>query len=59
MVARPEVELGEEARPMELVEELVDQRDRELVLECQGVKGAVVDAEAPRVVRLADEEHWR
>jgi hypothetical protein len=58
MVARPEVEFGEEARPMELIKELVDHRDRELVLERQGVKGAVVDAEAPHAVRLANEEHW-
>ena len=42
---------------MELVEELVHHRNRELVLEREGVKGAVVDAEAPCAIRLADEQH--
>jgi hypothetical protein len=43
---------------MELVEELVHHRDRKLVLGCLGVEGAVVDAETPRRVRLADQQHW-
>ena len=44
---------------MELIEELVHHRDGELVLGCLGVEGAVVDAETPRHVRLAHEEHGR
>jgi hypothetical protein len=42
---------------MELVEELVDHRDRELVLGRLVVEGAVVDAEAPRVDGFLDKQH--
>jgi len=52
VVPRAEVELGEVLGPVELVEELVDHRDRELVLGRTVVERAVVDAEAPRLVRL-------
>jgi hypothetical protein len=37
--------------------ELVHHRDRELVLGCLSVEGAIVDAETPRAVRLANQEH--
>jgi hypothetical protein len=40
----------------EFIEELVDNRYREFVLHCLGVKGAIVDAKAPSLV-LLDEEH--
>ena len=57
VVAAAQVELGEEARAQEFVKEFVDHWDRELVLHCALVQGAVVDAEAPRAVRLAQEEY--
>ena len=57
VVPRAEVELGEVLGPMELVEELVNHRDRELVLGHAVVEFPVVDAEAPRPIRLLDEEH--
>jgi hypothetical protein len=44
---------------MELVEKLVHHRNGELVLGRLGVEGAIVDAEAPRLVRFVDEEHGR
>jgi len=47
VIPRPKVELGEEARAMELVQELVDDGDGERVLDGEGVQGAVVDAETP------------
>jgi len=59
MILRAQVELGEETRPMELIEELVYHQDQEFVLGHLGVEGAVVDAETPGLVRLANEEHRR
>jgi hypothetical protein len=47
VVPRPQVELGEEVRPIELIQELVDDGDGERVLDGEGVQGAVVDAETP------------
>ena len=59
VIARTQVELGEEARSVKFIEQLVHHRDGKLVLGSLGVKGAVVDAEMSRLVRLADEEHRR
>jgi hypothetical protein len=56
MVAGSEIELGEESGAMEFIQELIDDRDGESVLDGDGVQRAVVDAEPPRVVRLLDEE---
>jgi hypothetical protein len=55
MVAGSEIEL-EESDAMEFIQELVDDRDGEGVLDGDGVQRAVVNAEPPRVVRLLDEE---
>ena len=52
VVARAQVELGEEARALELVEELINHWDRELVLRGLGVEGVVVDAETLGSTRL-------
>jgi hypothetical protein len=41
VVARPEVQLREEAGAMELVQELIDHWNRELVLRRLGVEGTV------------------
>ena len=59
VVPGAEVELGEELRSMELVEELVNHRDRELVLGRAVVERPLVDAKAPRPVRFLDEQHRR
>ena len=59
VVARTQIELGEEASPKELIQELEYHRDGELVLGRLGVEGAVVNAETPSVVRLPDKEHRR
>jgi hypothetical protein len=56
MVAGSEIELGEEPGAMEFIQELVDDRDGEGVLDGDGVQRAVVDAEPPRVVCLLDEK---
>jgi hypothetical protein len=56
MVAGSEVELGEEPGAMEFIQELIDNRDGESVLDGDGVQRAVVDAEPPRAVRLLDEK---
>jgi hypothetical protein len=42
---------------MELVEDLVHHRNRELILGRLGIEGAVVYVETPRAVRLADQKH--
>ena len=47
VVTRAEVELGEEPRPVELVEELVNHQDRKLALRNAVVERPVVGAEAP------------
>jgi hypothetical protein len=47
VITRAQVQLGEELSAMELVEELLDHRDREGVLDRQRVERAVVDAESP------------
>jgi hypothetical protein len=57
VITTAEVELGEEACPLELVQQLVADQDGELVLYCPGVEGAVVDIEPPGLVFLADEQH--
>jgi hypothetical protein len=59
VVARAEVQLGEEACAVEFVEQLIDDRDRELVLYCAAIESSVVDAEAPGAVVFLDEENGR
>jgi hypothetical protein len=59
MIPGAQIELGEEASAMELVKQLIHHRNRELVLESLGVEGAVVDAEAPRLVRLPYQQDGR
>jgi hypothetical protein len=59
VVPRALVELGEVLGAMELIEELVDDGNRECVLNRHRVEGAVVDAESPQVVWLLDEKDWR
>jgi hypothetical protein len=54
-----EVELGEETRAVELIQELVHHRNRKLVLGGDRVESAVVDAESPGPIRLADQQHRR
>ena len=56
VIPRTQIELGEEARPMELVQQLVDDGDGERVLDGERVERPVVDAETPRPIRLLDEE---
>ncbi|XP_021317213.1 uncharacterized protein LOC110435676 [Sorghum bicolor] len=59
VVPGPKVELGEELGAVELVEELVNHRDRKSVLDGERIERPVVDAETPRPVRLLDEENRR
>ena len=59
VIPRAKVELGEEASPMKLVQELIHHRDREFIYGRLGVEGAIVDAETPRVVHLPDQQDWR
>jgi hypothetical protein len=54
VVPQPQVELGEELRTMELIQELVDDRNGVGILHCDGVQRAVIHAETPRAVRLLD-----
>jgi hypothetical protein len=56
---RAQVELGEVLGAMELIQELVDDLNREHVLDRHRVEGAVVDAKSPRAVRLLDEKDRR
>lgn len=54
MVSRSQIELGEELRTMQLVKQLVNHRYRVLVLDSCLVQLAVVDAESPSSVFLAN-----
>ena len=56
MVLGAKVQLGEEACPVELVQQLVHHWDRERVLDSEGVQCAVVDAETLGPVGLHDED---
>ena len=58
-VARAQVEFAEVARPLQLVEQLVDARKRIAVACCRCVERAVVDHHALAAVWLLDEEHGR
>jgi len=59
VVAGTRVQLGEEVRAVEFVQEFVDDRDRERVLDREGVEGVVVDAKSPRTISFLDEEDQR
>jgi hypothetical protein len=63
VVAAAKVELGEVAHPLELIQELIDERNWKLVFHGLGVEGTVVDAESPSMIFLADEQdgcrEWR
>jgi len=52
----PNKELREEPRPMELIQELIDDGDREDVLDGDSIEGTIVDAEALRSISLLDEQ---
>jgi len=57
VISGAQIELGEEAGAMQLVQQLVDHRDREGILDGEGVQGPIVDVETPPAVRLLDEKH--
>jgi hypothetical protein len=52
VIAGAEIQFGEEAGAMKLVEEFIDHRDRVRVLDRDGVQGAVVEAEPLGAIRL-------
>jgi hypothetical protein len=56
MIATVQVELGEEPHVTQLVQQLVDDRDRVHVMHHLGVEGVVIDAKAPRAVVLFHQE---
>jgi hypothetical protein len=59
MITRAKIKLGEELGAVELVQQLVDDRNWKGVLDGDGVEGAIVDAEPSRSIMLPDEEDWR
>jgi hypothetical protein len=59
MITRAKIELGEEFGAVELVQQLVDDRNWKSVLDGDGVEGAIVDVEPPRSIMLLDEEDRR
>jgi hypothetical protein len=56
VVTTAKVELGEVLRPLELIQELVDDQDWKLVLHGLGVEGAIVNAKSPCMIFLADKQ---
>lgn len=59
VVPGPQVQLGEVARPVKLVQELVDDWDGEGDLDGESVECSVVNTEPLGAVRLLDEENMR
>ena len=57
VVARSQIQLGEEKGPMQFIQELLDDGDRELILHRGRVERAVVHTEAPGPVLLLDKNH--
>jgi hypothetical protein len=53
-----DIRLGEEAHPLEFVQELIDDQDGELVLHNLGVESVVVDTKSPGLVFLMDKQDW-
>jgi hypothetical protein len=57
VVAATQVKLGEELSVAELVEELINDRNREHVVHLPGIERHVVDVEAPAVIELLHQQH--
>jgi len=58
MVVGAQIQLGEELGTMKFIEQLLDHRNRKLVLDCHLVECAVVHAETPRAILFLDQQHW-
>jgi hypothetical protein len=56
MVARPKIQLSEEASTMQFIQEFFDHWNWEFVLDGYCVEGPVVDAEPPRTIGLLDQQ---
>jgi hypothetical protein len=52
MVGGAEIQLGEEAGTVELIEEFIDHENRVCVLDRDHVQGMIVDAETPVAISL-------
>lgn len=59
MVPGPQIQLGEDGEAMQFVQELIDDGNGILVLDGALVEGLIVDAEAPRSIRLLDQQYQR
>ena len=59
MIARTEVQFGEEFGPVQLVQELFNDGDRKLVLDGCRIESPIIDAEALGGVLLPDQQHRR
>jgi hypothetical protein len=59
MIPRAKIDLGEELGAVELVQQLIDNRNWKSILDGDGVEGAIVDTELPRSIMLPDEENRR
>jgi hypothetical protein len=59
VVATAKVKLGEIEHPLELIQELVNDRNWELVLHSLSVEGTRIDAKSSSMILLADEQDRR
>jgi hypothetical protein len=55
MVAGSEVQFGEETGAIQLIQQLIDDRYRKLVLDGDKVESMVVDTKMPSTIMLLDE----
>ena len=59
MVSGPQIDLGEDPGSVQLVEQILDLRERILVLDGHFIQLTVVHTHAYGSVSLVDEENWR
>jgi hypothetical protein len=57
VVARTEIDLGEDLGAMELVGEVINEGDGESVLDGDGIQGTIINAHAEFAALLLDEDH--
>ena len=55
VVARLKVQFGENCGAMQFIKKLINDRDRVLIFDCNGVKSSIVDAETPAAILFLHE----
>lgn len=59
MIAGTKIQFRKEMGTFQFIQELIHDRNRELVFDRQFIESAVVDAESPSAIMLLDQEYGR